>query len=263
MESMRTLDSSLPGSSPHARRKQANSELLQAFKSAALSVTQLYKTANAEEEEANREAHFGGYSEALSDLLAFLDDQNLGLGDGEGWQVREWATQRHQSLNSHSRTSEDSGMSDDQETRGRSASPVLPQKSSSQQYQSAAVQTDPPNSTPSDGYPLQSKLTSQQSYSTETFHFRSPHALPTQQDTNLNTSAQRSPPSLRLELLPRTARYNAHRSVHHTRASEKTVGALGHGAGSKRKVPLHEFFDVTGLVGSKDVPGPGKRGRFS
>lgn len=65
-------------------------QLLQAFKSAALSLTNLYKTAAAEE----AQARSAGFQEAVKELVRFLDRENLGLDDGEGWRVRQWATAR-------------------------------------------------------------------------------------------------------------------------------------------------------------------------
>ncbi|KAI9823195.1 MAG: hypothetical protein M1832_002639 [Thelocarpon impressellum] len=90
MDSMRSLNTSLPTSSPKGHRRDPPEQLLQAFRSAALSVTTLYKTAAADQER----SHQAGYQEALDDLLAFLDHENLGLDDGEGWKVRQWATER-------------------------------------------------------------------------------------------------------------------------------------------------------------------------
>ena len=77
---MRSLNTSLPRTSPR-RNQQPPEELLSAFKAAALSVTNLYK--NAASEQARSRA--AGYQDALDDLLSFLDKENLGLGDGEGW----------------------------------------------------------------------------------------------------------------------------------------------------------------------------------
>ena len=84
---MRHLSSSLPGS---RRRNEQPHQLLADFKAAALSVTNLYKTATAE----NARSREAGYQDALDDLLAFLDRENMGLMDGEGWRVRRWATER-------------------------------------------------------------------------------------------------------------------------------------------------------------------------
>lgn len=87
MDSLSSLNTSLPRSFP---ARQPNPDLHQAFKAAALSVAQLYKTAAADE----TSARSNGYQDALEDLLSFLDQQNLGLGDGEGWRVRQWATEK-------------------------------------------------------------------------------------------------------------------------------------------------------------------------
>ena len=260
---MRSLNSSLPRQPSNAKRKQANSELLQVFKAAALSVTQLYKTAAAEEDESVRDAHHSGYIDALSDVLGFLDERNLGLGDGEGWQVREWATQRHQSLSNHSTGQVEENIQvthQEEEQRGRSASPTLQHKTSPR-YQSASVQTDPIP-------PASQEVATSTSpiHSSDTFHFQSQVIMPSQQDMDMGSASQRSPPSVRLELLPRS-KSSSYRSVHHARGSDRpnsvSLGSLGHGAGSKRKLPLHEFFEAIGPGMHKEGPGSGKRGRFS
>ena len=88
---MRSLNTSLPSSTP---RPQPPEQLLQQFKTAALSVTNLYKNAVYAESQARQ----AGYQEAIEDLLHFLDRENLGLTDGEGWRVRQWATERSDGL---------------------------------------------------------------------------------------------------------------------------------------------------------------------
>ncbi|UKZ52020.1 hypothetical protein TrVGV298_005787 [Trichoderma virens] len=65
-------------------------QLLDVFKAAALSVTKLYKTSA----KAEARARADGYQECLDDLLMFLDKENIGLDDGEGWRIRRWATER-------------------------------------------------------------------------------------------------------------------------------------------------------------------------
>ncbi|KAK4899509.1 hypothetical protein LTR27_003242 [Elasticomyces elasticus] len=87
MDSMRNLSTSLPSSS---RRRLDQPELLMDFKAAALSVTNLYKSAVS----VQAKARAIGYQDALDDLLGFLDKEEMGLMDGEGWRVRRWATQR-------------------------------------------------------------------------------------------------------------------------------------------------------------------------
>lgn len=80
MDSMRSLNSSLPRSSSIRRSNPPPEHLIQSFKTAALSVTNLYKTAAADQIRA-REL---GYQDALDDLLVFLDKENLGLTTGKG-----------------------------------------------------------------------------------------------------------------------------------------------------------------------------------
>ncbi|KAK4963437.1 hypothetical protein LTR10_001066 [Elasticomyces elasticus] len=87
MDSMRNLSTSLPSSS---RRRLDQPELLMDFKAAALSVTNLYKSAVS----VQAKARAIGYQDALDDLLGFLDKEEMGLMDGEGWRVRRWATER-------------------------------------------------------------------------------------------------------------------------------------------------------------------------
>src|SRR5450432_3759901 len=91
MDSMRSLNTSLPGASPSKQQMpEPPEQLLSAFKAAALSVTKLYKTAAVDLARARSE----GYQDALDELLAFLDKEDIGLTDGEGWRIRRWATER-------------------------------------------------------------------------------------------------------------------------------------------------------------------------
>lgn len=89
MDNLRPLSRSLPRPSS-TRAKEPPEAVLQAFKEAAHSVTKLYKEAAA----SHTRARQAGYQDALDDLLAFLDREDLGLDDGEGWRVRQWATKR-------------------------------------------------------------------------------------------------------------------------------------------------------------------------
>src|SRR5699024_9868937 len=65
-----------------------------------------------------------GYQEAIEDLLQFLDRENLGLGDGEGWSVRRWATER---LDGSGVAASDD---DDTDKRARSTTPTAVRKDS-------------------------------------------------------------------------------------------------------------------------------------
>ena len=119
MDSMRHLSSSLPGT---RRRNEQPHQLLADFKAAALSVTNLYKTATAE----NARSREAGYQDALDDLLVFLDKENMGLMDGEGWRVRRWATERLDDAPKGSEDEEDGSKEEAVETR--SSSPEVQRK---------------------------------------------------------------------------------------------------------------------------------------
>ena len=274
MESMRSLNSSLPRS---PRRKRSNAppeQLIQSFKTAALSVTNLYKTAAADQTRARE----SGYQEALDDLLTFLDQQNLGLGDGEGWKVRQWATER---LDGSPPANVGSDSDDDRgETtkRARSSSPVAqhttvqsveqprqPSRSTSP-GRAASVPTAPaPTSQPQDNL----------FHAPEIFSFRSNHPYPYEVemqavDTTSTTTPQPEPlpsPALRLEVVSRGSRTQHrggnHQNRHSTR-STTSARSLGSGAGSKRRIAFGDYFDLGSLGDSKDGrDGGGKRGRFT
>ncbi|KAL8824287.1 MAG: hypothetical protein Q9191_005161 [Dirinaria sp. TL-2023a] len=119
MDSMRSLNKSLPRSPSKQRRGQPPEQLLQAFKAAALSVTTLYKTAASDQ----AGARAAGYQDALDDILAFLDKEHLGLGDGEGWKVRQWATERLDG--SPVSTGNESDEDRDSSNQARGSSPLL------------------------------------------------------------------------------------------------------------------------------------------
>ncbi|KAH0559518.1 hypothetical protein GP486_003965 [Trichoglossum hirsutum] len=311
MDSMRSLNTSLPVSSPP---KQATNEppevLLQAFKAAALSVTTLYKLAAAEPDRARKE----GYQEALDDLLQFLDRENLGLGDGEGWRIRQWATAgkaEGRDCTSGATASDSDDERAEAQKRARSLSPAAQRTGSLQEQQRSQQATRQPSpvrtgsappavtiqqSTPPPPPPSPPQQQQQQIpfARPDLFTFRSPISLPQHSDSDielpdhdifssssppqpinhdtLQFQQQPSTPSLRLEVVPRTTRSSARLSTHNTRSmtnsrSSTSIGALGTGAGFKRRLPFGEFFDLGSLESNrKDGFGGGsgaKRGRLS
>ncbi|KAI4226325.1 MAG: hypothetical protein L6R36_003269 [Xanthoria steineri] len=280
---MRNLHTSLPRSTSS---QQPPEQLLQAFKSAALSVTNLYKTAAFDQARARQ----NGYQEALDDILTFLDKEHLGLGDGEGWRVRQWATERLDG-NTADRTavSESDDERAETEKRARSSSPVVPYKSSTVDVLPRASKS-PARVTSAPPVPQESPLppTSHPKSTPEIFSFRSSHPYPQDVDMgpsestttastadnvfepeiqNIQTIPQHSP-TLRVGVLPRAARTphrntSSHANRHNTRGSTFTSRrSLGTGAGSKRRFDLNEYFDV-GNLGEPREGGGGKKGRFS
>ncbi|KAL8782587.1 MAG: hypothetical protein Q9213_005265 [Squamulea squamosa] len=282
---MRNLHTSLPRS-PSAQ--QPPEQLLQAFKTAALSVTNLYKTAASGQSQARQH----GYQEALDDILAFLDKEHLGLGDGEGWKVRQWATERLDgSTADRTGVSESDDERAETEKRARSSSPVVP-------YKSPTVDVLPPRESTStlrvtSAPPLPQAPpqppTLHPASTPEVFSFRS--SLPYPQDVDMassdststatNTTTIPQPdiqnisiipvpsPTVRCENLPQRGARAPHRNSTNHASRHNTRGAtlmnrrsLGPGAGSKRRFDLNEYFDLGNLAEGKDGGG-GKKGRLS
>ena len=271
---MKSLNSSLPRS-PQAKRLNAPPEqLIQSFKAAALSVTNLYKTAAVDQTRA-RDA---GYQDALDDLLAFLDQRNLGLDDGEGWKVRQWATERLDGSPPGHLGSDSDDDRGETAKRARSSSPVAqrtiaqdleqtrqPSRSTSPVRAASVPMAPPPTSQP------QSNIY----HTPEVFTFRSAHPYPHDiemqaADTTTITATQPESlpsPAVRVEVVPRGSR-TPHRGVNHSNRhgarSTASARSLGAGAGSKRRIPLLDYFDLGSLGDSKDGrDGGGKRSRFT
>jgi hypothetical protein len=283
MDSMRSLNSSLPGpgtSPPKQQTAEPPANLLQAFRAAALSITTLYKNASDDLGKSRAE----GYQDALDDLLGFLDKEDIGLSDGEGWRIRQWATERLDGRDSASQHAE----SDDEvaEKAERGSSPVL-QRSQSDTRLSVNAQstrTSSPMRTESSAPPV---AASAPTPATEpvpnavpqqgTFTFRASQQYPQDADIvlsdlnitdnnrslNLGNSHSSHNPGITITRPSRTSsRHNSHSTRHNTRTSN----TIGRGAGHKRKanLPDFDFFDLGNLEYGKDgFGGGGKRGRFA
>ncbi|KAF2175685.1 hypothetical protein K469DRAFT_701608 [Zopfia rhizophila CBS 207.26] len=257
MDSMRTLNTSLPRTGRPKPSPQL--DLHQSFRSAALTVTNLYKSALADLDKSRVE----GYQEALEDLIDFLDKENLGVGDGEGWRVRQWATERMDgALPGHSASDSDEETSEDK--RARSSSPVMerkenpedlrpdiPHADSTQRSDSAPpTRTEPPT--------VDAEMNPPQTI----FTFSSPHSFPISNNSSdsvvsdLPTSARRAFTTPR-----RSSTRSSSRNLQRSAASN--LFSLGNGAGQKRKLGLNEFFNIDGFHDRRDGSGGGpKRGRL-
>ncbi|KAE8445334.1 hypothetical protein EG329_013572 [Mollisiaceae sp. DMI_Dod_QoI] len=279
MDSMRSLNTSLPRSTPAPSKQQDPPEpLLTAFKAAALSVTNLYKSAAADQGRARAE----GYQDALAELLSFLDKEDIGLSDGEGWKVRSWATERLDGRDSVSQNME----SDDElsEKTDRGSSPVLQRSQSASRLSSTlnTTRTVSPVRTESALSPTLVMPTNSDSNTDlvppqTTFTFRSSHPYPQDADIILSDlessddtrapshdSSTTSHPSTTASgiTISRTPR-NRHNN-HSTRVNTRSSNTIGRGAGQKRKINFGDFFDIGNLGHSKDgFGGGGKRGRYA
>jgi hypothetical protein len=284
MDSMRSLNTSLPSST----YSQPPEQLLQAFKTAALSVTNLYKTAVSDQANARHQ----GYQEALEDMRAFLDRECLGMDDGEASKIRNWVVDRIDGTATTTGDSDDDrGDSNDK----RSSSPVVVRKESLDTVQprqpvpqtqstipaasmsTAAASTTAPAAAAAATPTLTPSNESSISLRPTTFTFSAGPQYPAphhQEDVDMQasestiSSSPGSPritasnittsPSVRVEVIPRPPR-TPHRftngSRHGTRSSARE--SLQN-AGSKRKFQFGDFFDISNLGGGNG----GKRGRF-
>ncbi|CZT22330.1 uncharacterized protein RCC_08199 [Ramularia collo-cygni] len=284
MDSMRHLSTSLPA------REPAPAELLPDFKAAAQAVTTLYRNAA----NSQRHARTAGYQDALDDLLGFLDRSNLGLMDGEGWKVRQWATERligdgaatrqQEPLTTNTMTDDEDesepAKDDDKDDDGRSSSPEIQRKPQLAANSSSDISdvdaivprrvvSEPPQQLPYPTAPQKSDFT-----------FQSPHAYPTNHDRDgsHDTEMEIVQPSLSsttptasetIRIIPRSNRMTKSHATHSRRTENRSTGtafSLGQGAGGKRKMPYQEYFDIHGLNdGSdrKDGSGTGRGGKRS
>jgi hypothetical protein len=277
MDSMRNLRTVLPSTTPRRQASYPPEQLLAAFREAALSVTTLYKAAASEQEQAYKE----GYQDALEELLKFLDNENLGLQDGEGWRVRQWATERFQGAEAPTNSGSDDEEEAEEEKRARSSSPTVQQRKQSEDLVhpeprrgklvevAARPESAPPSSSPVVEPELR-PLPTTWTVPTADFSFRSSHQMPPNHDVEMDSSeSQRGPtagqPSnalFQVNLIPRASRSTSRRGNATPRSGNRSRNALGGGAGNKRSA-IEMFSDISGF-NVKDAPGGGgKRGRFA
>ncbi|ESZ95774.1 hypothetical protein SBOR_3843 [Sclerotinia borealis F-4128] len=260
MDSMRSLNSSLPGGKSPS--KQQNSEppqqaLIAHFKAAALSVTNLYKTAAADQGRARAE----GYQDALDDLLIFLDKKDIGLSDGEGWRIRRWATER---LDGREALHNDSD--DEVPEKTDSGSPPVVHRSQTSTHIPASTpkptraaspmraESAPPPPTVILPDPEPPTITA---LPQGTFTFRSSQQYPQDPDILLSDLdlSDKGCPQIHDGFsnqpagisLTRPLRTNARHNNHTSRLNARSSTAIGRGAGQKRKINFGDFFDLGNL----------------
>lgn len=273
MDSMRSLNTSLPTSRSH---RTLAPELLQAFKSAALSVTNLYKTAVTDQGNTRQL----GYQDALDDLLSFLDRENLGMQDGEGWKIRQWATERFEGGDTMGNSIDSDDDRAETEKRARSSSPVSQIRTTSEGLDTRGHSSSDNTVPRTESAPPPTRK--EESHAPvldrpSMFTFSADHPLPNHDvpmhvldtpsgdmhssvDHPEATTSQAAGP-LRVEVVNRAARMqNRHASTrHNTRSANRDVSFAG---GTKRKFHLPEFFDISNVGNPRDgMNGGGKRGR--
>lgn len=258
MENMRHLSTSLPRTS---RRNEP--DLLSSFKAAALSVTNLYKSAAADSAHA-REA---GYQDALDDLLAFLDKDNIGMNDGEGWRVRKWVLERLEdaptSKNTTSEDEEEAVKAEEADTR--CSSPEAQKKNTGQMTSNDSNETAD-RRTYSEP-PLQQNTPAITVPSMEEFSFRAPTQLPSNHDRDNNQSMDMdpaTPSTIRISSKSNRPRHNRRDGRGSTPSINLTLASNTNG---KRRLPYSDFFDISNLnfdtSDKKDNGRGGKRSRHA
>ncbi|KAK4240208.1 hypothetical protein C8A03DRAFT_31683 [Achaetomium macrosporum] len=238
-------------------------ELLEAFKAAALSVTKLYKTSAS----AQAKSRADGYQDCLEDLLSFLDKEGIGMQDGEAQRIRKWVTERIEGRDSTSPPLE----SDDEAEKSDPPALSSPQLQRSvpammRSSDKSEVQMKDP-SAPSilTTVPVPSSPAVEEVDivvpSQDTFTFQASHPYPHDEAlrlANLDLSDSQAISSSNTRSTARNGRNRNGRTVPRT--------PLGRGAGQKRKLNLAEIFDLGNLDygNGKDMFGfGGKRSRFT
>jgi hypothetical protein len=269
---MKSLNTSLPGTSPPKQYSgEPPEQLLQSFKAAALSVTKLYKTAAADLGRARAD----GYQDALDELLAYLDKEDIGLSDGEGWRIRRWATERLDGRDSVSQNMESDDESGDKPDRASSPGIHRAQGSTRPSPTAAPAQTSSPARMEAQVLPTMvmpndaTTLVPPQ----EMFTFRSPHPYPQDADITLSdlelSEGNRVHPHDGQQTsgtpiaTSRPSRTNNRHASHPTWINSRSSSSISRTSGQKRKINFAELFDISNSGHCKDVfGGGGKRGRF-
>ncbi|KAM3565004.1 hypothetical protein MY1884_000408 [Beauveria asiatica] len=245
------MDYSRTAASSSSKQTMANDtpeQLLDVFKAAALSVTKLYKTSALAESRARTD----GYQDCLEDLLSFLDKENMGLCDGEGWGIRRWATERLEGRDSALQSTE--SEDETEKAAERTASPEMTRTSAEPQQMAIQVKADSPApmSQPRSDEPTHFVVPSQ-----DNFTFQSSHPYPNIATLDLSDSRPHDATAF-----PARAAAKARLNGSGPSRSLRSSGHLGRGAGSKRRINFDDFFG--GCFGGKDTTNPGaKRGRHT
>lgn len=250
MDSMRSLNTSLP--STHPSRPPPPEQLLAAFKSAALSVTHLYKSAVTDQ--SNSRA--AGYQDALDDILRFLDTENLGLQDGEGWQVRQWVTERYDGTANQAQVESDGEPS---ESGQHNQAEHMPVAEDSREAPEPEPQVD------ASMKETTAEATSTAAESQPVYRFTAGGSSPRVEEVPSSSPSHQepsSPPPIKVEFVNRVQRTPHRRGGqrHNTRTQHRELTST---AGTKRKMQFPDFFDISNVGSGEGSGGGNKRTRMA
>jgi hypothetical protein len=253
MDSMRSLNKSLP-------KTKRQPDVHQSFRTAALNVTNLYKSALADLDRARTD----GYQEALEELLGFLEKENIGTGMGEGWRIRQWAADRLEGA-LPKQAGSDSEEDDIDDKRARSSSPIMEHSVVTEDSGTRDGLVEAAYRSDSAPPPLQMEANTPEgelSPLNHVFQFSTPQSLPSHNNNNdaavsdFAAAARRAFPNPR-----RTSNRSGSRNLQ--RSAAQNLLQLGNGAGQKRRI-MNDFFNVDGFNDRRDGSSGGpKRGRMT
>ena len=255
---MRSLNTSLP--SAYSSRPVPPEQLLQAFKTAALSVTNLYKAAVTDQ----NNSRATGYQDALDDLLRFMDAENLGLQDGEGWRVRQWATERYDHTANHPSSEAE---------ENKTASPDVARDEMVEDQDMAAGDSRAADASNETGLSERDTSSRHQRHVSAPPIFRFTATSPNQANDDMQTNEEASSPpvqaeassqpAIQVQVLNRNRAAHRNNNSRHGRTAHRTPTSA---AGAKRKLQqLPDFFDISNInfKDDHDNGAGGKRSRLA
>jgi hypothetical protein len=251
MDSMRSLNKSLP-------KTKRQPDVHQSFRTAALNVTNLYKSALADLDRARSD----GYQEAIEELMHFLDKENIGTGIGEGWRIRQWAAERLEGAPKQPGSDSEEDELDDK--RARSSSPIMEHNMAPEDARAAGSAAGATYRSDSAPPPVQTEATivdGDAAPLNHVFQFSAPQPYP---PSNANDAAVSDFAAAARRAFPQPRRSsNRPSSRNLQRSAAQNLLQLGNGAGQKRRI-MQDFFNVDGFNERRDGSSGGpKRGRMT
>ncbi|KAK1828142.1 hypothetical protein QBC39DRAFT_158026 [Podospora conica] len=245
-----------------------DSDLLDAFRGAALSVTKLYKIAS----QHLAKTRADGYQDCLDDLILFLDKESFRSPE-DAAKVRRWAAERLEGRETISQSLESEDEVDNKPEAA--SSPVVmrasipPQQPPAARYEVQMKDHSPPAAAAAPAPPTPiAEMPPVTFPSRDVFTFQS--NVPYPQDISLDaldlSDSQQSHRHPSMTAATPTSTSVPLPTPRHPRTRNGRApprGTAARMAGQKRKVNLDEIFDVGSLPHVKDVFGNNKRSRLN
>jgi hypothetical protein len=251
MDSMRSLNKSLP-------KTRRQPDVHQSFRTAALNVTNLYKSALADLDRARSD----GYQDALDELLAFLDREHINTTNGEGWRIRQWVTERLEGA-LPKQVGSDSEEDELDDKRARSSSPIMEHSivPESGHCSDNLIESSHRSDSAPPPVQMEAATTEGDQALNHVFQFNAPQTYPS---NNPNDTAVSDFAAAARRAFPNPRRSSNRPSTRNLqRSAAQNLLQLGNGAGQKRRI-MNDFFNVDGFNDRRDGSSGGpKRGRMT